>query len=135
MPFIHITLGQTVAANARQQLGRRATDLIVDILGKRREVTAVLVECKHDAAWYIGGEAVGSAGHGPVAAHCEIAITAGTNDADEKAHMISAMHALLSESLGSVPEASYVVIRELPAENWGYAGRTQAARHTPGTQP
>ncbi|MBI2306609.1 MAG: tautomerase family protein [Rhodocyclales bacterium] len=113
-------------------MGRRATDLIVDLLGKRREVTAVLVECKDGAAWHIGGEAlarVGDAAPGTTPAHCEIAITAGTNTPAEKARMIAAAHALLTETLGGVPEASYVVIRELPAENWGYAGRTQASRH------
>lgn len=128
MPFLRITLGHPVPNSARQQLGRRATDLIVDLLGKRREVTAVLVECAGDAAWLIGGEILTADATGATPAHCEIAITAGTNTPAEKARMIAAMHALFAETLGGVPEASYVVIRELPAENWGYAGRTQAAR-------
>lgn len=44
MPFIRITLGAELSPDRRNTLARRATDLIVDILGKRREVTAVLVE-------------------------------------------------------------------------------------------
>lgn len=132
MPFIRISLGRPADAATRQRLGRRATDLIVDLLGKRREVTAVLVEGNGDAAWLIGGEHVAA---GATPAHCEIAITAGTNTPAEKARTIAALHALLAETLGDVPEASYVVIRELPAENWGYAGRTQAARRLAATTP
>lgn len=132
MPFIRISLGRLADAATRQQLGRRATDLIVDLLGKRREVTAVLVEGSGEAAWLIGGEHVAA---GATPAHCEIAITAGTNTPTERSRMIAAMHALLAETLGGVPEASYVVIRELPAENWGYAGRTQAARRLTATAP
>lgn len=129
MPFIRITLGCPAANDLKQRIGNGATDLIVSLLGKRREVTAVLVECAGDCVWQIAGEAVA----GATPTHCEIAITAGTNNTEEKARMIAAMHALLAETLGGVPEASYVAIRELPAENWGYAGVTQAARRPGGT--
>lgn len=132
MPFIRITLGRPTDAGTRQRLGRHATDLIVDLLGKRREVTAVLIETAGEADWLVGGAPVAA---GATPAHCEIAITAGSNDAGEKARTIAAMHALLAETLGDVPEASYVVIRELPAESWGYAGRTQAARRLTAAAP
>lgn len=123
MPFIRITLGRSVDPAIRETLARRSTDLIVDRLGKRREVTAVLVETAADPVWLIDGK--------PAAAtqtHCEIAITDGTNDATAIARMIGAMQALLAETLGGTPEASYVVVRALPAAHWGYDGRTQAAR-------
>lgn len=126
MPFIHITLGKPVSPAIKQQIGRQTTNLIVDLLGKRHEVTAVLVDVAKAGEWYIGGELqTGDAG---TPAHCEIAITAGTNTEDEKSQMIAAMHALLNETLASTPEASYVIINELPASNWGYAGKTQAMR-------
>ena len=127
MPFIRITLGAELSPDRRNTLARRATDLIVDILGKRREVNAVLVETAADASWLIGGE---PASRSPC--HCEIAITAGSNTPAEIARMIAATSSLLREIPGSVPEASYVVVRELPASNWGYDGRTQAARRQGG---
>jgi 4-oxalocrotonate tautomerase len=34
----------------------------------------------------------------------------------------------LNELLGPLAEASYIIVRELPAEDWGYGGHTQAAR-------
>jgi len=125
MPFIHITLGKPVSSAVKQHIGRQATDLIVDLLGKRREVTAVLVEVVHAGAWCISGEPLSEAA---TPTHCEIVITAGTNSAEEKARMIAAMHAMLAAALATVPEATYVVIHELPASDWGYAGKTQSAR-------
>lgn len=127
MPFIRITLGSELSPEKRNALARRATDLIVDLLGKRREVTAALVDTATDACWLIGGQPA------PLSpCHCEIAITAGSNTPAEIARMIAATSALLREALGSTPEASYVVVRELPAGNWGYDGHTQAARRQVG---
>lgn len=42
--------------------------------------------------------------------------------------MIAALHRLLGDTLSAVPEASYIVIHEIAASDWGYAGLTQAAR-------
>ena len=44
MPFIRITLGSELSPDRRHALAGRATDLIVELLGKRREVTAVLAD-------------------------------------------------------------------------------------------
>ena len=126
MPFIRITVAKPLAARTKQDIARGATDLIVAILGKRREVTAVLVENIAIDGWSIGGEAIDGADLTPV--HAEICITAGTNSAAEKAQMIASLQALLGNILGATPAASYIVIRDLPADNWGYAGLTQAAR-------
>lgn len=76
--------------------------------------------------WYVGGDEV----RRPTAL-LEISITAGTNTAEEKAAFVSAAFAELQRQLGEdglLEEASYVVVRELPATDWGYGGRTQQAR-------
>lgn len=123
MPFIHLVVARPLAPEVKRELGRRATTLVVDILGKRREVTAALVETAEAGAWSIGGEAVAGS-----AAHCAVFITAGSNSADEKATLIAAMHELLRATLADLAEASYAVIHEIAAGDWGYGGRTQAAR-------
>lgn len=126
MPFLRITLGRPLAGEQRQRLAARLTQAIVELLGKRREVTAVLVDCVVADGWCIAGEAVEILRSTPL--HAEIFITAGSNDAAQKARMLAATHALLAEEVGALPAASYVVIRELPAGDWGYGGQTQAAR-------
>lgn len=126
MPFIHITVGKSLSVPSKQRICRRATQLIGDLLTKRREVTSVLVESVASDGWSINCEPPADALTTRV--HADILITTGTNSSAEKSRMITAMHAMLGEELGALPAASYVVIRELPATDWGYAGSTQAAR-------
>lgn len=129
MPVIEITTLATLPVADKQALAVQMTDLIADVLGKRREVTSVVVREAAAAVWTIGGGAV------EVAAHAEIAITAGTNNAAEKAEMIRRTHAALQACVPGVHEATYVVVRELAAECWGYGGRTQADRFSPRSSP
>ena len=78
------------------------------------------------ARWHIGGAPVVQ----PTAL-LEISITQGTNTDDEKAAFIAAAFAELQRQLagdGAMAAASYVVVRELPASDWGYGGHTQRAR-------
>lgn len=129
MPFIRITLGRAVSSAQKQAVARQTTALIADLLHKRAEVTAVHVDSVAADGWCIAGEPPAEA---LTPAHGEIYITAGTNTAAEKAAMIAALQRLLVETCGALPEASYIVIHEIPATDWGYAGQTQAARQQPG---
>lgn len=125
MPYLHLQFGQTISSAQKRSLARRSTDLIAAILHKRAEVTAVRIACADDDGWHIAGEAVAE---GLTPAHGTLYITTGTNTPAEKAEIIVALHRLLADTCGPLPEASYLVIHEMPAGNWGYDGRTQAAR-------
>lgn len=48
--------------------------------------------------------------------------------AEQKARFIEAVTKLAAEVLGKNPATTHVVIEEVPAENWGIAGETVAAR-------
>ncbi len=122
--ILKVTPPQTPARH--RALAQALTALTAQLLGKRREVTAVLIESLPAEHWYVGGDAV----QRPTAL-LEISITAGTNTAEEKAAFVSAAFAELQRQLGeggALEEASYVVVRELPATDWGYGGQTQKAR-------
>lgn len=124
MPYLHLTLGRPLAAEHQRELARRATELLAQGLGKRGELTAVRIECTADA-WFIGGLPIPAQS---TPCHGELLITADTNDDAEKAAFLAALQALLAETCGPLPTASYLVIHEIPAANWGYDGQTQAAR-------
>lgn len=112
-----------LATAAQATLAAELTQLTAEVLGKRPEVTAVMVALLPPAQWLVGGAPVPQA-----TAWLEICITAGTNTATEKAAFIEQAHALLQRHLGALAPASYVIVHELPATDWGYGGRTQAAR-------
>lgn len=124
MPFIHVRTTTPPTAEQTARITQDITRLMASTLRKKAELTAVLVEpTASGASWGIGGEAVA------VAAHIDATVTAGTNTKDEKAEFISQAHAMLRGALGDgLPVATYVIVTEVPGENWGYAGQTQASR-------
>jgi Tautomerase enzyme. len=99
------------------------TELMAAVLGKRADLASVLVEQAAGAGWAIGGTPV------KIAVHVDATITAGTNSAEEKARFIEKTMRLLKSVLGSeLHPATYVVVTEVPANAWGYDGRTQQSR-------
>lgn len=123
MPYLDLLIHPTVTSDQAAELASGITDAMVNVMGKRREVTAVRIAAADSVMWTIGD--------GPCAlptAYLDVKITAGTNSAEEKARLLARLHALLNSTFGTLAEASYIVIHELPAENWGYAGRSQADR-------
>ena len=126
MPTLNLKVAPLQNPGRYQRLAQELTSLTERLLGKRSEVTAVLIEDLPAAQWYVNGRDV----QRPTAL-LEISITAGTNTAEEKEAFIKAAFAELEHQLGCggpLEEASYVVVRELPATDWGYAGQTQLAR-------
>jgi len=126
MPYCHLVVAQPIDTETRRFLARYLTALIADLLNKRAEVTAVRIESAAAEQWFVAGEAPAA---GLTAAHATLYITAGTNSEAEKAAFIAQLDSHLHDSFGPMPEAGYIVIQEVAATDWGYAGQTQAARH------
>lgn len=124
MPFIRIMVaGPDLEPAQVRALQRETTAQMATILGKKAELTNVVVEQMAAASWSIGGESAA------LGAYIEAKITDGTNTAEEKARYIEAAMAMLRDVLGpNVPKASYVVLHDIAGEAWGYDGLTQAAR-------
>ena len=126
MPILNLKLAPLQNSGRYRQLAQALTALTAELLGKRREVTAVMIEDLPTARWYVDAAEV----QRPTAC-LEISITAGTNTEVEKAAFIAAAYAELERQLGAggpLEEASYVIVRELPAADWGYGGATQQLR-------
>ncbi|WP_411032938.1 tautomerase family protein [Shinella sp. BYT-45] len=124
MPFLHIRIsGRSLDDAERLHLQDEATRLAVTLLGKRAEATAVLVEEQAIAGWTVGARRL------PAAGYLEVLVSEGTNTAEEKERFIAAAYGLLEEAVG-VPlnPVTYVVVREVKMDSWGYGGRTQENR-------
>ncbi len=107
-------------------LASALTRITADTLGKRAEVTAVVIDDIPAARWYVGGRDV----QRPTAL-LEISITQGTNTVEEKEAFIAQTWRELERQLGvgqPLEPASYVIVREVPGTDWGYGGLTQAGR-------
>ncbi len=124
MPMITLQLSRPLDAETRLAVTRAVTDLTAEVLGKKRELTALAMG--HVEHWSVGAEAVGGA---LTAFHLDVRITAGTNTKPEKANYVSAVWQALDELIGPLHPASYIVVSDLAADSWGYAGETQELRH------
>jgi len=124
MPFIRLTiLTPSLSETQARALQEGTTRLMNSVLGKNASLTAVLVEQASSGGWSIGNEAA------PIAAHVDAMITAGTNSPEEKARFIAEEMSLLRQVLGpALRDETYIILHEIPAESWGYGGRTQEDR-------
>lgn len=126
MPTLNLKIAPLQNPERYQLLAGALTALTAELLGKRPAVTAVIIDDLPAAQWYVDGQDV----QRPTAM-LEISITQGTNTPAEKAAFVRAAYEELERQLahgGQLEEASYVIVRELPASDWGYGGRTQLER-------
>ena len=128
MPYINIRLGAQLDTEQREQLYAKTTSLMNTVMGKRREVTVVHIQESEPQFWSTNGHALSV--DDPVSAYVDIKITQGTNTTQQKAEMIAETVKMLHEVIGLLQEACYVVIDDIPADSWGYDGKTQATRAT-----
>ena len=129
MPFLRLTLDREPSADDRGMIAAALTELTAAVLGKNYSLTALAIDVVPADRWTIAAETL--AERKQTGAHLDVKVTAGTNTAAEKADFIERAYAALETVLGPLAPASYIVIDELPAESWGYGGRTQAARRAP----
>jgi 4-oxalocrotonate tautomerase len=132
MPILTLKLAAPRNAAVDQALASALTAITANTLGKRAEVTALVIEELPASRWFVGAAAV----QRPTAL-LEISITEGSNTAAQKSAFIEAAFAELQGRLApgsSLEEASYVIVREVLATDWGYGGRTQQARHAARSQ-
>jgi 4-oxalocrotonate tautomerase len=126
MPTLTLKVSPPQPADRHHALAAALTRITAETLGKRAEVTAVMIEDVAAQRWHIGGRALQQP-----SAFLAIDITAGTNSAEQKASFIATAHAELQRQLGGdagLAPASYVIVHELPASDWGYGGVTQRER-------
>jgi len=124
MPFVNIKVaGPNLDHDQVRHLQHGATTLMAEVLRKKAELTAVLVEQVSATAWTVGSKPVDAA------AHLDVKVTEGTNTTAEKERFIAEAMKLLRSVLGAdLNPVTYVVIHEVPADAWGWDGLTQAHR-------
>lgn len=127
MPTLRLQVSPLLNPERYAALGAALTHITAQVLRKKPEVTAVMIDDLPPARYLVGGRDATQA-----VACLEISITQGTNTAAEKERFVAEAYAELHRQLSSpgapLHEASYVIVRELPADSWGYGGLTQLAR-------
>ena len=130
MPFLDVKVSRGGTPDSAAEIATELKRLTHELLGKKREVTAVAIDWLPTEQWFIGGESIAASNLRSF--FLKIEITTGTNTKDQKAAFVAAAFAAMEKLLGPLASASYVVIQEVPADAWGYAGRTQENRYIEG---
>jgi 4-oxalocrotonate tautomerase len=125
MPQVNIqTIGKPPSDAQKAAVFAKITDLMVDVLGRTRQLVVVSLSALPASDWAVGGEAAN--GDGLVGIQAVIRIIAGANSDEQKSRMIAETTAVLREELGNPILPLYVTFDEVQATAWGYNGRTVA---------
>lgn len=130
MPYLSFHASADLSQDQSDQVASILTELTATILGKKRELTSVEINATSPKTWYIGGKSLAS--KSLVTFYLDIKVTEGTNTKNEKSEYTRQVFDAISNMLGPLAEASYIVIDEVRADAWGYDGRTQEFRYVRG---
>lgn len=127
MPFLHLSLCPAPGADpSLRELAATLTNLTAEHLAKDPQLTAVHIELVPGTHWFIGARAL--AVDTLASYRLQTQVTAGTNTPTQIADYLAAVHAAMGAALGRLHPTSYTVVQQLPAEAWGYGGKSQASR-------
>jgi 4-oxalocrotonate tautomerase len=107
-------------------------DASTNILRKKRELTAVLVEHVDPDCWFAGGPTLVEQEKSTF--WLDIKTVDGTNTKEEKASFVAAIFKGMGELLGDLHAESYVYVDEVHADAYGFGGKTQEFRYCKSAQ-
>ena len=130
MPYLNLKLSAPESLEMTAKIAAVLTDLTVDVLKKKHELVAVVIEYVMPQHWFIGGTSM--RGQRISSFYLDIKVTEGTNTKDEKSRYVAQVFASIEAIVGTLAPASYVVVQEVRADAWGYQGQTQEFRYVRG---
>lgn len=127
MPYIEVKIARkSISDQKAQEISLGITEIMTSVLRKKRSLVAVSIETIDPTKWFVAETVV--AEQNSATAFVSARITQDTNTEEEKEEAIKAIFQLLSDVLGIMAEASYIVLESLPSTDWGYSGKTQGSR-------
>lgn len=127
MPLLNVTLSGVPDDALAAAVAAALSEITARILRKDPAVTAVAVSFVPAAHWFTGG--VSLAAKGASSFSLDVLVVDGTNTKDEKAAYLDAVFAAMAGLLPKLDPESYILVREVKADAYGYGGRTQEHRY------
>lgn len=129
MPFVNIKLVKGQATHEQiEKIIEGITELIVNIMGRDKDLTVITIDELKKDHWAIGGKAISCMPKERIASFVNIKVSKGTTNSDEMSEMMRASKNLMKEVLGSTDETNYFIIDELNPDGWGYNGLSMSER-------
>jgi 4-oxalocrotonate tautomerase len=131
MPYVNVKLvKQQISKKTKQLLIDGVMDIIVNIMGRNRDLTVITLDEIDSSNWYIGGIPISKTEklHGKLI-YVEIKISKGTSNPDQMLEVIKAGRELVNRVLGTSDITNYFVINELNPDSWGFDGISMTERN------
>lgn len=127
MPILNVK----VSAERTPELSERITETLLElttrILGKRRDLTAVVITYVDPRDWFIAGKSLADLRQSSF--YFDVKVVDETNTKAEKARYVAEAFEAFEHLLGHLHPESYVYVQDVRATAYGYGGRTQEYRH------
>lgn len=127
MPILNVQ----VSAPRTPELSERITEALLEltsrVLGKRRDLTAVVIDYVDPRDWFIAGQSLAELKK--TSFYFDVKVVDETNTKAEKARYVAEAFELFERLLGDVHPESYVYVQDVRASAYGFGGRTQEYRH------
>ncbi len=131
MPFVNLKLvkGQTTPEQ-RQNILKGLTELIVNVMGRKRDFTVITVDELEKNQWAIGGKTLEELNDdNRKVSFVNIKISKGTSNPEEMAKMMQETKNLMIDVLGNSEETNYFIMDELNPDAWGLDGIPMTVRN------
>jgi 4-oxalocrotonate tautomerase len=130
MPLLQLNLTQArLESQQRDALSRGLTQLMSEIMRKRKDLTVLSIHETTAVNWAVEGRALSM---NQWCASLHVFITEGTNTNEEISKFISSADGLINEVMRTPASAPvYIVVNQINSDCWGYDGKTQLARKSP----
>ena len=130
MPLLQLNLTQArLESQQRDALSRGLTQLMSEIMRKRKDLTVLSIHETTAVNWAVEGRALSMS---QWCASLHVFITEGTNTNEEISKFISSADDLINEVMRTPASAPvYIVVNQINSDCWGYDGKTQLARKSP----
>jgi len=131
MPFVNLKIVKNqVSLEKKKELIRGLTDLIVNIMGRDRKSTVIIVDELDEAKWAIGGVTLDENTYEkPIVTFVNIKVSKGTTNPEEINKMMVATKELIIKVLGSSAIPNYFIMDELSSDGWGFDGISMTERN------
>lgn len=127
MPLLNVTLSGTPDDTLAAQVAQRLLELTATHLRKDPKVTSIAISFVPESRWFVGGTALAAKRRSTFS--LDILVVDGTNTKDEKAAYLDAVFASMDQLLPDLDPESYILVREVKADAYGFGGRTQESRY------
>jgi len=127
MPILNVKVSAQRSAELSQRITETLLELTSRVLGKRRDLTAVVIDYVDPHDWFIAGKSLAEVKKSSF--YFDVKVVDETNTKAEKARYVAEAFEAFARLLGDLHAESYVYVQDVRATAYGFGGRTQEYRH------